>query len=570
MDPLLAERLLPASSTRAERDHLLAQRLRWLIALRIVVITSALVPFFFLQLSTEEIQRSDFTFLYLLAGGTYGISLLYITLLRLPLGWVRSQAYFQFCGDLLLTTGLVYYFGGPFTPFSILYLVVIIVASSLLKRRAGVVTATLAWLLYSTVGIALFVGAIESPLGGVEPGSVWRLSYNLGIHFFGFYAVALMTSRLSDTVSLTARELQEQRENLADLKVVHRDVIESIPSGLITTDRNARITSVNRAAETILGRQEANLIGRPIDATRLVSEESWRTLSELAPEQRQRREVEYKVEDEVRQVGFALSSLTTADGSPRGHILIFQDLSNWKKLQDELQLKDRMAAIGELAAGIAHEIGNPLAAISGSCQMLSNTFKGTQSQRKLLEILLKESQRLDRTIKGFLKFAKPNERSVQRFDIAALLAENMELLRNSAEVSERHELELELSPPSQPILADPDQVSQIFWNVARNALRAMPDGGTLRLATDLSNEVYRMRFIDDGCGMTEEERANLFHPFSSTFDGGAGIGMAIVYQIVQEHSGRLILDSQPNAGSVITVELPAEEAITSELRLAEA
>ncbi len=565
VEPLLAAHLPATGATRSEREQLLAQRLRWLIALRILVITSALVPFFFLQLAAEEIQKAEFTFLYMVAGSTYGASLIYILLLRLPAAWTAAHAYLQFAGDLLLTTSLVYYFGGPFTPFSILYLVVIIVASTLLTRRAGTIVATGAWCLYSLVGIGLFLGALESPAGGFEAGgSIFRLYYNLGAHLFGFYAVALMTSRLSHTVVRTAQQLQEQSESLADLKVVHRDVIESIPSGLITTDRNSRITSVNRAAEKILAKREADLIGRRIDATGLMSAEALTALSELRPELRLRREVEYRLGDEIRQLGFALSTLTTADGSLSGHILIFQDLSKWQKLQKELQLKDRMAAVGELAAGIAHEIGNPLAAISGSCQMLSNNFRGSQGERKLLEILRKESQRLDRTIKGFLKFAKPKERSVQRFDIAALLAENMELLRNSPEVSADHTLEIELRPSSRPIVADPDQVSQIFWNVARNALRAMPDGGTLKLEADVEGDFYRIRFIDSGCGMSERERANLFHPFSSSFDDGNGIGMAIVYQIVQEHGGRLVLDSQPGRGSTITVELPAEEAIAQE------
>ncbi len=562
VDPLLAGQMLAAGTTPTERDQVLAQRLRWLIALRIVVITSALVPFFFLQLATDEAQLAGFGFLYLLAGGTYGASLLYILLLRLPLAWIRSQAYVQFAGDLLLTTGLVYYFGGPFTPFSILYLVVIIVASTLLTRRAGMVVATGAWCLYSGVGVALFFGVIESPVGGFESGgSIWRLYYNLGAHLFGFYAVALMTSRLSHTVVRTAEQLRVQRESLADLKVVHRDVIESIPSGLITTDRNGRITSVNRAAERILERREADLIGRPVYSIGLISAEDWRHPVGPGGGMRPRREVEYRCGDDVRQIGFALSTLTTAHGSPGGHILIFQDLSKWQELQKELQLKDRMAAIGELAAGIAHEIGNPLAAISGSCQMLSRNFEGRASERKLLEILLKESQRLDRTIKGFLKFAKPKERTLEQFDVAALLAENMELLRNSSEVSPAHALEIELEPPSYEILADPDQVSQIFWNVARNALRAMPDGGRFKLSATLAGDVYRMRFVDDGCGMSDEEGANLFHPFSSTFDGGNGIGMAIVYQIVQEHGGRLILESEPGNGSEILVELPAQAAV---------
>lgn len=569
VDSLMIGRVgVPAA--RAQPDAVLAHRLRWLIALRIVVITSALVPFFFLQLVSEELQGADFTLLYLLAGSTYAASLLYILLLRLLHSWTRLQAYIQFGGDLLLISGLVCFFGGPFTPFSILYLVVVIVASSFLPTRAGLSVAVSAWLLYSVVAVALYTGALESPISGVHTGdSIWRLSYNLAVHLFGFYAVALMTSRLAQTVTTAERELREERESLADLQVVHRDVIESIPSGLITTDRNGTITSVNRAAERILRRRVDDLVGEPIEASGLLGPDEFLELSALAPEQRSRRELEYRHAEQVIKVGFALSSLTTEENEPRGHILIFQDLSKWQKLQEELQLKDRMAAIGQLAAGIAHEIGNPLAAISGSVQMLSRDFEGRPAQGKLLEILVKESQRLDRTIKGFLKFARPKDRSLVHFDIAALLSENMELLRNSPEVADEHRLSLELEPEETSILADPDQVSQIFWNLARNALRAMPGGGSLGIRGRLRGDTYRITFIDTGHGMSDEERANVFHPFRSSFDGGTGLGMAIVYQIVQEHGGRLLLESGRGRGTEITVELPAEQQLGPRLRVAE-
>jgi two-component system sensor histidine kinase PilS (NtrC family) len=227
-------------------------------------------------------------------------------------------------------------------------------------------------------------------------------------------------------------------------------------------------------------------------------------------------------------------------------------------------MKDRMAAVGQLASGLAHEIGNPLAAISGSVQMLSYSFEGEPQENKLLGIINKESQRLNRTIKSFLKFARPKERSLVRFDISAQLTENMELLRNSAEVAEEHELIVDVWPASQSIVGDPDQISQIFWNLARNAIRAMPDGGRLRVEGTLAESAYRITFRDTGKGMSEEERANLFHPFRSSFDGGTGIGMAIVYQIVQEHGGRLKVASRQGVGSEITVELPVEAEIELE------
>jgi two-component system sensor histidine kinase PilS (NtrC family) len=215
-----------------------------------------------------------------------------------------------------------------------------------------------------------------------------------------------------------------------------------------------------------------------------------------------------------------------------------------------------MAAVGSLAAGLAHEIGNPLAAISGSVQMLSSRSAASGGDDKLLSILLKESQRLDRTIKGFLRFARPRDRSSSRFDVGQLLRENVELLRNSPEVREHHRVELSLAPGHHRLVGDSDQISQIFWNLARNALKAMPQGGRLEIEGLAEETSYAIRFRDTGIGMTEQERANLFHPFQSFFDTGTGIGMAIVYRIVQEHGGELSVDSSPGAGCTITVRLP--------------
>ena len=537
----------------------LARRLRWLIATRLLVATSVLLPYILLQwvsLSEVGAPQVQFDFVYFLAGATYAASLLYLLLLQVLAHRVVFQAHLQFLGDLLLITALVYYFGGISSPFSILYLVVVIVASSLLARRAGMMVATVAWLLYAVVVVSVQLGWVQPPHVPSDPISAGRVVYYLATHLFGFYAVAMMTSRLAQTATLTERELIARREDLAALRVAHRDVVESIPSGLMTTDLDGTVATINRAGLNILGRSEEELLGQPVWSVGLFSPQEWLELANASPASRGRLEVEVATPDGPRLIGYSVSRLTRADGPMAGRIVIFQDLSEWRSLQEELRLRDRMAAVGELASGIAHEIGNPLAAISGSVQMLSSTLEPRSSHAKLLQIILRESQRLDRTIKSFLKFARPGERSSVRFDVAQLLSEHVELLRNSPEVTADHELLLDLTPPSVSIVADPDQVSQIFWNLARNALRAMPDGGRLRIFGSLQDDVFHMRFVDTGRGMTEKERARLFHPFQSAFGGGTGIGMAIVYQIVQEHGGRLRVESRPGEGTDITVELP--------------
>jgi two-component system sensor histidine kinase PilS (NtrC family) len=564
----------------------LARQLQWLIAIRLVVVTSVVVPYFLLStlgpgdggpgpvgvggppaaaapagvpVAPDEpglAARIAAGTVYRVAGFAYLASLVYLVLLRALARRPKVQAYAQFVGDLLLITALVLYTGGIASPFSIFYLVVIAVASTLLGREAGFTVATVAYGFYAFLQLALFHGW-PFALAGSGEGSLARVAYNLVVNLAAFYAVAALTSILAGRAARAERELEARREDLADLQVVHRDVIQSITSGLATTDPAGRITSLNRAGEEILSLAEPAVVGR--SAQELVGGERWEELvaRPSAPGESRRTEMEVERDGEPLVLGLSLSRLTDAAGQHRGYNLVFQDLTRWRRLEEEVRLKDRMAAVGELAAGIAHEIGNPLAAISGSVQMLARRSGADPQQEQLLHILLKESQRLDRTIKGFLRFARPRERSAVEFDVARLLAENFELLRNSDEVGGGHQLHLDLDPPSARLMADPDQVSQVFWNLARNALKAMPDGGELRVGGHRLDGIYRISVEDTGRGMDERQRANLFHPFQSFFDTGTGIGMAIVYRIVKDHGGELRVESSEDRGTRILVELPA-------------
>ncbi len=514
--------------------------------------------------------------IYTAAGVVYLLSLLYIGLLRLAPRRRKINAYIQFTGDLLLITLLVYFTGGITSPFSLFYLVIIAVAATLLRRPGGFAVATLAYVLYAATLMAIYYGKLPLPEAHQQrEDPTFRLTYNLVVHFVGFYAVAILTSVLAHRVSRAERELEDKSERLADLQLLHRDVIQSITSGLATTDNIGQITSVNRAGEEILGHSEDDLLGR--FATELVGEERWGELTAQALATTQagpardgedetdavsgaavtdRAETLYERGDRQLYLGFTLSPLIDAHGEQRGWNMVFQDLTQWRALEEKVRINDRMAAVGELAAGIAHEIGNPLAAISGSAQMLARRVEGDEQQEKLLGIMVNESQRLDRTIKGFLRFARPRERSASDFDIAQLIGEHFELLQNSPEVAPGHTLQLQLDPVTFTIVADPDQVSQVFWNLARNALKAMPDGGELHVGGYGGPTTYRMTFRDTGEGMTESQRSNLFHPFQSFFDSGTGIGMAIVYRIVRDHGGDTHVESTPGQGTTITVELP--------------
>ncbi len=490
-------------------------------------------------------------------------TLLYIAISRLMPARHALQAYLQFFGDLLLITLLIPRLGDPAGSFSILYLVTISVAAVILRRSAALFVAGGAMLMFSAMLILLaspFADALPIHLAGFygpfEMLSKVELSKTLLTHFGGFFGVAVLTSYLAQNVARAEEQLHEKHLRLEALQRLHRDIVQSVSSGLITTDLSGRITSLNRSGGEILGTIESEVLGQPITSTGLFDSALWHRLTHTE-QANQRTEVELNRDGETTYVGYHLNHLRDPEGAGRGFSLIFQDLSQHRKMQERLRISDRMAAVGEMAAGLAHEVGNPLAAISGSVQMMAASEDTDPARRKLLEITLRESQRLDRTVKQFLKFATPRERHPTRFDIARLLVEEIALLSNSDEIDERHRIDAVMNPRSAMVTADPDQISQIFWNLARNALKAMPDGGTLTVSGRLQEDLYQIEFSDTGSGMTPEERTNLFHPFKSFFDVGSGIGMAIVYRIVEEHGGAIHIDSEPGRGSVIRVDLPA-------------
>jgi two-component system sensor histidine kinase PilS (NtrC family) len=530
------------------------RQLRLLVAMRLVIITSIGIVYVLRGLSIGGELPTD-AFLYGLAGATYALSLVYTVMLRrLPPSTATLQAQLQFLGDVAIITGLVYYFGGASSSFSTLYLVVITAAATLLSRRRALVLANVSWIFYATLVWSLMQGLIPLAPGTVQASGL--LTYSLTVHLLGFNAVAFLVSYLAQHATEAEVELERTTEDLAQLEHFHRDVTSSLASGLMTTDLEGRIVTVNPAGERILGRDLTAIAGCHIVDTGLLTAEQWRSATETSRTSRRRQRAVVAGDDGESHIGYSVTHLHHRDGTQRGFIVIFQDVTNWHQLEQQVRTKDRMAAIGELSAGLAHELGNPLAALSGSVQLLSSSLPESDESHRLLQIMLSESQRLDRIIKGFLRFARPGERVSSDYDVAALLSENIELLRNSDEVTPAHRLDVDLDSTSAMLTGDRDQISQIFWNLARNAIRAMPDGGRLLVTGHADGDVYRIRFRDNGKGMTDAERRALFQPFKTSFDGGTGIGMAIVYRIVQEHGGELSVESAPMLGTTVSVDLP--------------
>ena len=548
-----------AKSAAFERAQ---RRLRTTWIVRALCFGIALILFALVFLSTDGSNEGIVPLLRFSAAGLV-LTVCYAALRALGLSVVVEVTVETIC-DLMLIGSLVLETGGATSPFSMLFLLVIGATALVLERRAGLMTAGLAWLLYATICVAVFMGwAGDAPAEGLA--SALRLGYALGVHLIGFYGVAFLISLLGTRALRAEQELAVTTGSLADLEIFHRDVIESMSSGLVLLDLSGNILSINQTGRGILELEERVLDGEHISELGLFDRATWEELSQEAGSERIRDESTLEGPDGERKfVGYSVGTIRDSEGELRGHSVVFQELTQWRKLQEELGVKERMAAVGELAAGLAHEIGNPLAAISGSVQMLRRTTAGDGPESKLLDIVLKESERLDRTIKSFLRFARPQERSARRFDICLLVRENLDLLRNSVEVHPRHRLEDDLEPESVTLLADRDQIVQVFWNLARNALKAMPEGGTLLVrGRTVGDTYYSLAFHDSGVGMSEEQVHGLFHPFRS-YAGGTGIGMAIVYRIVEQHGGQVEVHSDVDRGTTVEVRLPLSPHVQTE------
>ena len=533
-----------------------------LVAIRVIVVTTLLLAALIIQYTVREIL--PISYIYLIAGLTYVLTLAYIAIARV-IASRRANLMIQIAGDLVVETLLVYFTGGLDSPFSFMYLVSIITASMMLYRRGGLMAASGAVILYGGLGDLMYYGVLPLPEQTWFAPTSWtssRLYFNMATNFAGFYATALLVSIISEKLQKTFEELDANRQNLAELRALNQNVVESIPSGLITLTSYGTAAFINPAGCQILQAQPHAILGRHITEIGFATREEWNEIREqLAHGELVRREHDsFDLAGERRSIGFALTPLYTLEGTPSGYTLIFQDLTEMKKLEAELRLKDRMAAVGELSAGIAHEIRNPLAAIAGSVQVLKNSQSLSSQEQRLMTIVLRESERLNKTIAEFLRFVRPQEKRTAEFDIAASLSETLDLLSNSAELRKDHQIRREVDPPSFMILGDADQIRQVFWNIALNAVRAMPTGGTLTVRAEPVDGDYRIAFADSGRGMTESDLRRLFQPFRTNFPSGTGLGMAISYRIVQEHGGRIDVQSRVGEGTVITVTVPRAHA----------
>src|SRR5580704_11663657 len=531
--------------------------LAWLVRVRILILTLLLgIELAVARFSPSPLPTRLFVSTILI---WYSLSLFYVLLLSL---WQehRLQASLQVLTDLILVSLVIHETGGWDSSLNFLYPLVIIVASVLLSRMWAQLVAALAFILYGTVLELNYYGVVPSYCT-THPG-LKALQAIIFVNLFAFFAVAYLAGLLTQKLRQVGVQLKDASGALESLQVLHENIIHSISSGLITTGLDGRITLINAAAQRLLERGPGDLIGTPVNQLfmdPLPTVESQKAHGEIRLEAPNR----FRKTMRVR-----VAALEVPERGELGYVYVLDDLTEIRRLEREVRMQDRLAAVGRLAAAIAHEIRNPLTSIAGSVSMLSGVPEMNEDHRRLLDIATRESQRLNAIITDFLAYSRTKQYHFDKVDLIHLLEDTLTLMDHRM-TAEKTGITIQRKFGVHPalVMADGDKLKQVFWNLCENAVRAMKSGGSLTAAIESLGEDWQISFIDTGTGMTAQQIEKIFEPFQSNFEGGTGLGLAIVYQIVQAHEGKVWARSKPGQGTTFVMRLrrlDAERMVSAE------
>ena len=472
-------------------------------------------------------------------------------------------AWFQFGLDALLITGIVTASGGPRSVFIPLYVMLVVGSCFVLSRAGGLAVAVMCSLLY----VLPVLGRTVLPFLEIRtPGEnatveILTVFMNAGV----LLVVAVLTGALAERYHELHQDMEDQRKHLSDIQAFRDLIFESVGSGLVGVDPSGRVTAFNHAAESITGVRAGEAVDQPWEAIfgRGVNlEEVRRTVSE-GSEPAPRYEFRLRRRDGLEvPVGISFRSLRSGTGDVAGLIGVCQDLSSIKQMEQHMRQADRLAAVGRLSANMAHEIRNPLASISGAVEALSRDLPPDHTRGQLVEIVLRESARLNQIVGDFLEYARPAPMIPLEINMAEILDEVLLLI-------EHRSLPANLKVVREygdtlPTRADPQRFRQAIWNLCLNAVQAMPEGGELRVSARSLRERGRLQICiaDTGQGISDSDLPHIFEPFFSTKPEGSGIGLALVYRVVEEHGGSIEVRSRVGEGTTFVLTLPSPDGAT--------
>lgn len=538
-------------------------RLRLLIIFRLIIITLFLGVALFLDIKKTgfPVSVSTLNFLYFIIASTYFFSIAYILILKIFKN-LRINIYLQLAVDVLLVTMIVYITGSLRSNYSVLYTLVIIYSVIFLGRYGGLIIASAAGIFY---GLLLNFEFYK----WVPPISTMEYDYNLTaeevytrllVHIVSFYILAFLASFVVEQEKKARFLLQEKESAFNQLDLLFRSIVESVDTGIMTINLQGTIKTFNRAAEEITGFPLASVENKPI-SDRFPELAAFFTEGIIKKQTQNRMEVLINGNNESKiHLGCSISPLKDKQEREIGSILIFQDLTEIKLMEEVLEKSKRLALIGEMAAGLAHEMRNPLASIAGSIELLRQSLSLKNTDERLMQIILRGKDQLDSFVRDFLLLAKPIPVIREVVNVNETIVEVLENIKLSRDWTNKIETRCSLDE-GVTVFANREQIRQVIYNLALNAIQAMKDGGILSVFTKSvmhhGKEVVEIKVLDTGSGIENEDLKKIYEPFFTDKEKGTGLGLTIVSRIVDGYGGRIEIESSINRGTICTVWLPA-------------
>ncbi len=532
--------------------------------LRVVVATFLLGIAAFIQIKgamtlSDESIRSVFLIIIVI----YFLSILYVFLEK----WVKGRptnVQMQIICDITMVTALVYVTGGVQSVYSVLYQLIIIYAAIFLGRRGGLIAASAASIFYGLLLNFEFYGLLTSfGAASVYDYSAGYVLSRIFIHIVSFYIVALLVSWVVEQEKKSRTLLTKKENEFDQLDLLHKGIIEHINAGIITIDLSGNIKSFNRAAEEISGFKFSQVKGKSVNVVIPGFSDILRKMkvTDSSTSHTERGEIDYtNRQGQGLIIGFSVSFLLNSRNEKIGDIVIFQDLTATKQMEKEVERSKNLALIGEMAAGLTHEIRNPLTAMSGSIQLLKSSLRLSETDQRLMQIVLRGRNQLEKLVSNFLLLARPNPGEREAVNINALVDEVIETIQSDEAWNENIRVDKNIAIDNS-IFANKTELKQMLWNIILNSIQAMPNGGVLTMTVKEANgendeSHLRITVRDNGCGIGENTKDKIFTPFFTTKDTGTGLGLAVVNRIVGSHGGEIKIESEAEKGTTCTILLP--------------
>jgi two-component system sensor histidine kinase PilS (NtrC family) len=542
---------------RVDPEPTTHRRLKGLMLARVLIVTLLLGASALIQMGPKStVFITPTNSLYFLIALTYCLTIIYALALKKVRNLYRF-AYGQIFFDTIFITVLIYLTGGIESLFPLAYILSIVSASLVLSKQGTYVIAAVSGILYGLCLTLEYYGLIHPfSLSGPYLYGSRDVLYRVFVYFLAFTVVAALVNHLGEELRIKGKELREKQLDYEKLEAFHQNIVQSLDSGLITIDRSGSISFLNRTARRILGIHQ--LTDGSVDLDTFLSSLTAGSPGEPVKSEDifGREETTFRrLDDKIIHLGLSKSPLRDMHGAIVGSILIFQDITRIKEMEEQIRRADRMVSIGHMAAGLAHEIRNPLASLTGSIQVLREEMGQGDSNLNLMNIVLRESERLNRLVTDFLLFAQPPRTEFSPILLNQLLDETLHMVTNSPQFNGHVSLTKTFLYDAR-VLGDANQLRQVFWNLFLNAIQAVEGRGELSVKLGQEGDSVKLSISDTGRGIDTQVKEKIFEPFFTTKEAGTGLGLAIVHRIIETHGGEIRVESQLGRGTTFTLFLP--------------